>query len=95
MSEWERKDGPAEVHLVASGVALPPAIHAATLESSLFASLNPADAVPSWSDVVRDPTAGKLADTVHGALLVYDLPDLVACYQSFKRQQHHTRSKKR
>jgi len=28
---------------------------------------------------------GKLADTIHGALLVYDLPDLVASYRTSKK----------
>jgi hypothetical protein len=33
----------------------------------------------SWSDVVHRPLARhQLANAVHGALVVYDLPDLVA-----------------
>ena len=40
-------------------------------------------AVKSWLDVVRDPLlAGQLANSVHGALLVYDLPDLIGSLPS-------------
>ena len=85
LSEWEKKDGPGEVHLIASGASASPAIHAAALQSGLFASLKLSDAAASWSDVVRDPTQGKSSDTIHGALRVYDLPDLVAAYRASKK----------
>lgn len=81
LSQWETKDGK-PVHLIASDIAEPPAAHAAALESDLFASLKLADSAPSWSEIVRDPTQGEMANTVHGALQVYDLPDLVAAYQA-------------
>ena len=86
LSKWEKRGGPSEVHLIANGAAIPPAIHAAALESNLIGSLKLSDAVPSWSDVVREPsTTGKLADAIHGALRVYDLPDLVASYRTSKK----------
>ena len=84
LSEWDSKDRLSEIDLIATGVAEIPAIHAAALESSLFASLTTSDTAPSWSDVVRDPTTGRFGDTIHGALHVYDLPDLVASYRAFK-----------
>ena len=70
-----------------TGAAIPPAVHAAALEASLFESLKLNDDVPSWSAVVADPTSGKMSDTVHGALLVYDLPDLVESYRSSKTRK--------
>jgi hypothetical protein len=66
------------------GIAETPAIHAAAVESNLFASLTLSGDVPSWSEVVRDPTIGRMSDTVHGALAVYDLPDLVSLYRSLR-----------
>ncbi len=82
LSEWESRDESANVHLIASGVAEAPAIHAAALESKLFASLKLSGDTPSWSEIVRDPTKGRMSDTVHGALSLYDLPDLVASFRS-------------
>ena len=82
LSQWETKDEPCQVHVIATGVAKLPAIHAAALESKLFASMKLSGDTPSWSDVVRDPSTGRLSNTVHGALIVYDLPDLVTSYRS-------------
>ena len=86
LSEWKKTDKSSEVHLIASGSAEVPAIHAAALERKLFSSLKINGDVPSWSRIVRDPTEGRLSDTVHGALTVYDLPDLVSSYHSFRKQ---------
>ncbi len=85
--EWESRGQPSEVHLIASGVAEAPAIHAAALESKLFASLKVNGDTPSWSDVVADPLKGRMSGTVHGALTVYDLPDLLAAYRSVRKQE--------
>ena len=86
LSEWENKEKSSEVHLIAYGGAEAPAIHAAALECKLFSSLKVNGDTPSWSRIVRDPTAGRLSDTVHGALTVYDLPDLVSSYHSLRKQ---------
>lgn len=67
------------VHLVAIGEAAIPAIHAAALEPHRFASVRLVNMVPSWADVVASPGSHDQAvNVVHGALLAYDLPDLVA-----------------
>lgn len=67
------------VHLWAVGQATVPALHAAALEPSLFAALRLERGISSWAEVVRTPVSRhQLINTVHGALRVYDLPDLVA-----------------
>lgn len=69
---------PRRVHLVGVGRAGIPALHAAALEPGLFASLTLRRSLPSWSDVVgQSVPSGQLTSTVHGALRIYDLPDLV------------------
>lgn len=68
-----------QVHLVAVGGLVPAALHAAALESERFATVRLRGGVPSWREVVRSPlTPHPLANIVHGALRVYDLPDLAA-----------------
>ena len=70
---------PNRVHLVSIGATGPAALHAAALEPGLFASVTLRRCLRSWSDVVHNPLAvHQLINAVHGALLVYDLPDLVA-----------------
>jgi hypothetical protein len=64
--------------VVAIGPVAIPALHAVALDPSAYERLTLRGAVTSWVDVVRDPTLpGQLANIVHGALLEYDLPDLV------------------
>lgn len=66
------------VDVVAIGNLGPPALHAAALQSSLFDRLTLHESITSWRDVLADPsTPGQLANTVHGALAVYDLPNLL------------------
>ncbi len=69
---------PRKVHLVGVGKCGIAALHAAALEPELFTSLTLRGAPAAWSPIVgqRVPS-GQLAGTVHGALRVYDLPDLV------------------
>ncbi|HIF33364.1 MAG TPA: metalloendopeptidase, partial [Planctomycetaceae bacterium] len=82
LSEREQKDNRGSIHLIADGLAIPPSIHAAALESRLFASLKLNGDCPTWKSIVADPSeTGRLADTIHGALEVYDLPDLVAAFR--------------
>jgi dienelactone hydrolase len=68
---------PNKVELVAIGNLGVPALHAAALEPQLFAKVTLHRPLESWSGVVRNPTAnGQLVNVVHGALKLYDLPDL-------------------
>lgn len=69
---------PRRVHLIGVGRAGIPALHAAALEPGLFASVTLRRSSESWSSVVGQTVPkGQLTSTVHGALRVYDLPDLV------------------
>jgi dienelactone hydrolase len=65
------------VHLTAIGNVGVPALHAAALEPGLFASVKVSGTLASWANVIHmKPTHNQLINTVHGALKVYDLPDL-------------------
>ena len=69
---------PRKVHLVAVGRTSIPALHAVAVAPDLFASVTLKDPVEAWSPIVgQSVPAGQLTSTVHGALAVYDLPDLV------------------
>lgn len=73
----DNPDRPRAVHLIAIGKASVPALHAAVLEPALFRSVDLRDLPDSWTAVVGDPKAkGQLVHAVHGALAVYDLPEL-------------------
>lgn len=75
---YYQTEKPRKVHLVGVGKAAIPALHAAALEPGLFTSVTLRDAPHDWSSIVRQPApVGQLTSTVHGALSVYDLPDLV------------------
>ena len=74
----KKKDDPRRVHLVGVGQAGIVALHAAALNPKLFASVTLRDTPRDWTSVVgQSIPAGQLDSTVHGALEVYDLPDLV------------------
>ena len=65
------------VHVFAQGATGLPALHAAALEPQLFSSLSLRQTLASWEDVLRTPFSNAhLAETVHGALRVYDLSNL-------------------
>jgi hypothetical protein len=67
-----------EIRLIGVGTVGPAVLHAAALEPELFAAVELRQSLDSWASVVRD-RAGcgpQLTNTVHGALRVYDLPDL-------------------
>jgi dienelactone hydrolase len=67
-----------QIHMIAWGETGPPALHAMALEPGLFKSLTLRRSLVSWSDVIHTPvTRGTFINTVHGALKIYDLPDLV------------------
>ena len=69
---------PRKVNLVAVGQTVPTALHAAALEPGLFQTVTLRGGLRAWSDVLSAPLAeNQLVNTVHGALRVYDLPDLL------------------
>ena len=77
----ERVDRP-DLTLVAVGAIGVPALHAAALEPAVYGSVILEDSLGSWQSIVRAThTQSQLANTVHGALRVYDLPDLLASLQ--------------
>jgi hypothetical protein len=71
-----RKD---PLDLVAIGNVCVPALHAAALESEIFASIKLVRALTCWSSIIElGRSRDQLVNTVHGALTLYDLPDLAA-----------------
>jgi len=55
-----------------------PALHAAALAPDKWAAFSLRQTLVSWSSVIQTPLPNRhLTNTVHGALHVYDLPDLV------------------
>jgi cephalosporin-C deacetylase-like acetyl esterase len=69
---------PRKVHLVGVGRAAIPALHAAALEPDMFASVTLRRMPSDWSSVVgQQVPQNRLTTAVHGALRIYDLPDLV------------------
>jgi hypothetical protein len=73
----QQEDG--RVDLVAVGHVSVPALHAAALEPDIFGSIKLVRGLNSWSNVIESGRSlNQLVNTVHGALTVYDLPDLAA-----------------
>jgi len=67
-----------KVNLVAVGQAVPATLHAAALEPGLFQKVTLRGGLRSWSEVLSAPLAeNQLVNVVHGALRVYDLPNLL------------------
>lgn len=74
----KERDDPRKVHLVGTGQAGVIALHAAALRPDLFTSVTLRDTPKDWSSLVAvNAPGGHLDSAVHGALEVYDLPDLV------------------
>ena len=74
----KEKNDPREVHLVGVGQAGIVALHAAALHPDRFTSVTLRGVPRDWTSVLRQSIpAGQLDSTVHAALEVYDLPDLV------------------
>ncbi|MDA1016367.1 MAG: acetylxylan esterase [Planctomycetota bacterium] len=74
----KKRTAPRKVHLVGVGQAGIVALHAAALNPELFASVTLRKTPRAWAAVLKQQAAaGQLDSTVHGALEVYDLPDLV------------------
>ena len=66
------------VRIIALGATGPAVLHAAALEEQLFDRVELRQSLDAWGAVVRDRNGcgPQLTNTVHGALTVYDLPDL-------------------
>lgn len=74
----KQRNDPREVHLVGVGRAGVVALHAAAMNPGLFTSVTLRKTPRDWASIVRNANpAGRLDVAVHGALKVYDLPDLV------------------
>jgi hypothetical protein len=71
----EQKNG--TVDLIEVGHIWVPALHAAALEPDLFGSVKLVRGLACWSDVIESGrSVNQLVNTFHGALKVYDLPNL-------------------
>ena len=78
LADYETSGSGRAVHLTSVGRVGPPALHAAALEPELFASAELTNCLGSWSDVVHTPLAkNQFVNVVHGALVKYDLADLI------------------
>jgi dienelactone hydrolase len=78
LQQYETDGAANSIRMIGVGMAGPVALHAAALEAKLFSQVELRQALNSWDAVVRD-RAGcgpQLPNLVHGALQVYDLPDL-------------------
>jgi dienelactone hydrolase len=65
------------IRLIAVGNVGVPALHAAVLEPGLFQSVQISRSLISWSNVVHNRLSKELVGSlVHGALALYDLPNL-------------------
>lgn len=93
LSEYQSKAKPRKIELTAIGETAIPALHAAALEPQQFSKVSLSRMVPSWSEVVKTPeTHNQLINTVHGALKVYDLPDLIKLAGTSKVKVSHPAS---
>ncbi|MFQ6036068.1 MAG: acetylxylan esterase [Sedimentisphaerales bacterium] len=73
----ERQSSP--VDLVAVGHVCAGALHAAALEPEIFSSVKLVQPLLSWSNIIEmGQSRNQLVNAVHGALTLYDLPDLAA-----------------
>ena len=74
-----RKEQAGPVDLIAAGNVTIPALHAAALEPELFSSVKLTGMLNSWSNVIElGRSYNQQVNAVHGALMIYDLPDLTA-----------------
>lgn len=67
------------VRLIAVGNIGIAAIHAAALEPDMFATVQISHMLKSWATIIHDRmNKNQMTNIVHGALVHYDLPDLMA-----------------
>jgi hypothetical protein len=77
LAEKETAGQTKTVRMIAVGNVGVPALHAAAIEPDLFSSMKLTRSLTSWSNVIeRKRSHDQLINTVHGALLVYDLTNL-------------------
>jgi hypothetical protein len=86
LTGYQKGAQPNVVHLRGIGRVGPAALHAAALEPQSFASVYLKNCLVSWASVVHTPLAkNQFVNLVHGALKVYDLPDLLGTLPAEKR----------
>ncbi|MGB0578699.1 MAG: GDSL-type esterase/lipase family protein [Limisphaerales bacterium] len=76
---WRRHTGNPNLrpHLIATGEAAIPALHAAALEPNLFSDIHLSGSIESWTQVIETPIVRQQQSSlVFGALREYDLPIL-------------------
>lgn len=76
---WRKESGNQGLkpHLIATGEAAIPALHAAALEPGLFGDVRISGSIDSWTAVVESPVVrNQQSNLVFGALREYDLPML-------------------
>ena len=79
LSTLTEGDSPQPVRVYGFGELGPPALHASALEPGLISSLVMHRSLDEWASVVKYPVArNALVNVVHGALKVYDFPELVS-----------------
>ncbi len=79
LREYGDNSGRGPIHIIGVGEATVPVLHATAFEPDLFASATLEDGLESWTSLLGERvTHRQLFNTVHGALAVYDLPDLRA-----------------
>jgi len=65
------------VDLISVGNVGVPALHAAAIELDLFNSIKLVRSLSSWSSVIESGcSSNQQVNAVHGALTMYDLPNL-------------------
>ncbi len=75
------------VQIIGIGEMGPAVLHAAALEPDLFSKITLKQSLGSWSNVIHSTiTENQLINAIHGALKVYDLPDLVSLLPKDKVQ---------
>jgi lysophospholipase L1-like esterase/cephalosporin-C deacetylase-like acetyl esterase len=76
---WRQETGNQNLkpHLIATGEAAIPALHAAALEPDLFGDVRISGSIDSWTEVVESPIVrNQQSNLVFGSLREYDLPML-------------------
>jgi len=85
LAGYGASDAAGAVEATSIGRVGPALLHAAALEPELFQAVLLRRCLRGWSDVVRTPLAkNQLVNVVHGALTVYDLPDLAGTLPASK-----------
>ena len=74
-----------QIELVGEGEVAIPALHAAALSPDFYSRIELQRMIPSWRSILsEEESTNQLVNTVHGALLHYELSDLVKLIGSDK-----------